>query len=95
MNTYQALRQEGRQEGSREKARLIVLRGRFRGNSAEILADLSELQYSEVDNMLKGYEEVYKFWSDKKVDKNSVIKSAHLADSEVRYLLNLFNEKMN
>jgi Putative transposase, YhgA-like len=107
MNTYQALRyegllaglQEGRQEGRQEgltiKARLVVLRGRFRGASAEFLADQSELTLIEVENMLKGYDEVYKFWANVKTDKKAPLEVAYLSEQEVHYLLKLFSEKLN
>jgi Putative transposase, YhgA-like len=99
MNTYQALRQEGRQEGLQEgdkrRARLGILRGRFMGASADFLAKQSEFPYSEVANMLKGYDEVYQFWSNKRTDKKAVIEVAHLSHEEVRYLMDLFNENLN
>ena len=99
MNTYQALRyegrQEGRQEGIRERARLDILRGRFRGASAELLADISELPLGDVENMFKSYDEVYQFWTNKKTDKKVILEVAHLSEQEVRYLLKLFSDKLN
>jgi predicted transposase YdaD len=99
MNTYQALRQEGRQEGRQEArqegARLRILRGRFKGASADFLAYQSELSLTEVENMLRGYDKVYQFWANKKRDKGAILEVAHLAEQEVRYLMNLFTEKLN
>ena len=95
MNTYQALRQEGRQEGFTQKARMVVLRGRFMGASADFLAKQSELPLNVVQNMLKSYDEVYQFWSRKKADQKIMIEVAHLSEEEVRYLMGLFNEKLN
>jgi hypothetical protein len=95
MNTYQALRQEGRQEGRHERARLDILRGRFKGASADFLAYQSELPLAEVENMLKGYDKVYQFWANKKQDKGAILEVAHLSEQEVRYLMNLFTEKLN
>jgi Putative transposase, YhgA-like len=99
MNTYQALRyegrQEGRQEGIRERARLGVLRGRFRGVSVDILADQAEMQLVDVENMLKSYDDVYQFWAKEKKDKKAIVQVAHLSEEEVRYLIKLFNEKLN
>ena len=95
MNTYQALRQEGRQEGNRERARLVVLRGRFMGASVDFLAKQSELPYIEVQNMHKSYDEVYQFWATKRADPKAIIEVAHLSEDEVRYLIGLFNEKLN
>ncbi len=95
MNTYQALRYEGRQEGLTIKARLVVLRGRFRGASADFLADQSELALIEVENMFKSYDEVYKFWAASQTDKKAALEVAHLSEQEVQYLLKLFNEKLN
>jgi hypothetical protein len=99
MNTYQALRyegrQEGRQEGIKERARLGVLRGRFRGVSADILADQAEMPLVDVENMLKSYDSVYQFWLKEKKDKKAIVEVAHLSEEEVRYLIKLFNEKLN
>jgi hypothetical protein len=99
MNTYQALRyegrQEGRQEGIRERARLGVLRGRFRGVPADILADQAEMLLTDVENMLKSYDEVYQFWLKEKKDRKAIVEVAHLSEEEVRYLIKLFNEKLN
>jgi hypothetical protein len=59
------------------------------------LADLSELSLLEVENMLKGYDAVYKNWANKKRDKTTISEVAHLSEQEVRYLMNLFTEKLN
>jgi hypothetical protein len=88
MNTYQALRQEGRQEGRQDKARLVVLRGKWKGATADYLADLSELPYTEVVNMLKDYNKVYQLWANKKAAGTI----AYLTDEEVRYLMDLFTK---
>jgi hypothetical protein len=99
MNTYQTIRHEGRQEGLQEgekrRTRLGVLRGRFHGASADFLAAQAELSLLEVENMLKGYDEVLRFWSSKRTDKKAIIEVAHLSEQEVRYLMNLFTEKLN
>ena len=103
MNTYQTIRHEGRQEGRQEglqegeqrRTRLGVLRGRFRGISVDDLADQAELSLTEVENMVKGYDEVLRFWLSKRTDKKAIIEVAHLSEQEVRYLMNLFNEKLN
>jgi Putative transposase, YhgA-like len=95
MNTYQTIRQEGLQEGEKRRTRLGVLRGRFRGISVDDLADQAELSLLEVENMLKGYDVVLRFWSSKRTDKKAIIEVAHLSEQEVRYLMNLFTEKLN
>ena len=45
--------------------------------------------------MVKGYDEVLRFWLSKRTDKKAIIEVAHLSEQEVRYLMNLFNEKLN
>jgi Putative transposase, YhgA-like len=90
MNTYQILRQEGRQE----KARLSVLRGKWNNWSAESLADMSELPLLEVGNLLKAYDEVYKLWTKNKGKTPDVLpKIAHLSEQEVSYLMVFFSQK--
>ena len=99
MTTYQVWvnkgKQEGRHEGEHSKARLVVLRGKWRGASVDFLADQSELPYQEVADMLNDYNEVYQFWSNKKGNKKALLEVAHLSEQEVRYLMNLFAEKQN
>jgi hypothetical protein len=87
--------EKGMEKGERKKARLIVLRGRFKGGLADFLADLSELPYPEVLNLLKDYDKVYDFWSNKKKDKKALLEVAHLSEQEVRYLMDLFSENQN
>ena len=76
-------------EGSMKQARLMVLRGKWRGASVDFLADQSALPLTKVKNMLKGYDAVYQLWSNNK----PVVGIAHLSEEEVSYLVNLFGEK--
>jgi hypothetical protein len=94
MTTYQVLRQEGRQEGEAKKARLSVLRGKWNSWSAESLADQAELPISEVNNLLNGYDNVYKLWLKNKGKAPDVLpKIAHLTEQEVGYLFDFFSQK--
>jgi hypothetical protein len=100
MNTYQVLRQEGKIEGKIEgviaKAHLVVLRGKWKGASAEFLADLSELPYLEVEKLFHGYDKAYEFWQNNKKDKKAketLMKVSVLSEIEVDYLMNLFDKK--
>ena len=83
--------QEGLQEGQTQKARLVVLRGRWKGSSADYLSDISELPYTDVKNLLKGYDQTYLVWQGK-MDKDAV---EYLSSNEVDYLLDLFNKNQN
>ena len=90
MNTYQILKQEGRQE----KARSTVFRGRWKNWSAEDLADQAELPLAEVKNLLKGYDKVYKLWEKNKGKTPDVLPQiAHLSEQEVSYLMTFFSQK--
>lgn len=104
MTTYQSWkieglregRQEGRQEGEAKKARLTVLRGKWNKMSAESLADMSELPLSEVNNLLNGYDSVYKLWVKNKGKTPDVLpKIAHLSEQEVSYLMTFFSQKQS
>jgi Putative transposase, YhgA-like len=104
MTTYQLWKIEGRQEGRQEglqegeqiKARLSVLRGKWNGWTAESLADMSELPLSEVNNLLAGYEDVYKFWTKNKGKTPKTLpKIAHLSAKEVSYLMVFFTQKQS
>ena len=48
-------KKEGKAEGKKEKARLVVLRGYYRGYSADALADLSLLPMEEVQLLAQGF----------------------------------------
>ena len=68
---------------------MVVLRGKWRGASADYLADLSELPFPEVENMLNAYDMVYNLWQNKK----PIGAIAHLSDQEISYLIGLFGKK--
>ena len=96
MTTYQVFKQEGRQEGRQEKARFIVFRGKWNKIPAESLADMSELPLSEVNNLLNGYDSVYKLWAKNKGKTPDVLpKIAHLSEQEVSYLMTFFSQKQS
>ena len=84
-------KQVGMQEGQIKKARLVILRGRWKGLTADVLADVSELPFSEVESLLKGYDQTYLLWQNKK----KPVKIDFLSKDEVNYLLNLFNKNQN
>jgi hypothetical protein len=86
---YDAIVDESMDKGAMKKARLLVLRGKWKGASADFLADQSELSLSKVKNMLKGYDVVYQLWANKK----PAVAVDHLTEEEVNYLMNLFGEK--
>ena len=88
MTTFQEWTQKAKIEGKIEKARLTVLRGRRKGFSVADLADISELPYSEVENLIEGYEYVYASWLAKKTAENI----PYLSKMEVEYLINLFEQ---
>ena len=74
----------------------MILRGKWNGLSAEILADQTELPLLEVNNLLKGYEEVFKLWTKNKGKTPDVLpKIAHLSEQEVGYLMLFFSQKQN
>lgn len=103
MTTYQVWTNKGKQEGiqigkeegiqigEQRAARSTVLRGRHKGASVDFLSEVSELPYTEVVNLVKGYEQVYAKWS-----KKEAIKTVeYLTDTEVKYLVNLLNKNQN
>jgi predicted transposase/invertase (TIGR01784 family) len=91
MTSVQEWRKEGKIEGAQSKARLVILRGKWKGATAEFLAELSELSLQEVKNLFKGYDDVFTAWQ-----KNKHIVTAqteHLTEAEITYLLDLFNKQ--
>ena len=90
MTTYQVWKQEGTIEGAMKKARLVVLRGRWEGATTRFLANISELPYPEVENLIKGYDKVYELWKTKTKTAHTPI--PFLSDEEVKYLMDLFKK---
>ena len=100
MTTYQFWKNEGikeaRQEIETKQARLLVLRGKWNDWKAEALADMSELPLAEVNDLLAGYDNVYKFWLKSKGKAPDVLpKIAHLSDQEIGYLMAFFTQKQS
>ncbi len=90
MNTYQVLRQEGRQEN----ARLTVLRGKSNKIPTETLAYLSDLPLIDVNNLLKGYDKAYTFWLKSKGKAPAELPLIdYLSEQEVTYLMKFFSQK--
>lgn len=79
--------EKGVEKGVLKKARLTVLRGKWKGATADYLADLSELPYPDVEKMLIDYDTVYQSWLDKKAAQVT-----HLSEEEVSYLIGLFGQ---
>ncbi len=84
-------RQEGEQIGETNKARLVVLRGKWRGRNVADLADISELPLDVVSQLMQGYEVTHESWQKKKKPRAN----DYLSKEEVDYLYKLFEEKGN
>ncbi len=84
-------RMEGRIEGERGKARLMILRGRWRNAPLDFLVYQSELTITEVSDLLNGYESVYRVWEKNKSITRTNVHTPYLSEIEVQYLLELFN----
>jgi hypothetical protein len=105
MTSYQVWKKEGRAEGRAEgiikgemrgelkKARLVVLRGKWKGASADFLASLSELPMPDVELLLKGYDIAFRMWEKNNKSEDYKPKIEHLTKQEVQYLIDLFNGK--
>ena len=86
-------RMEGKIEGEHNKARLMVLRGKWKNAPNDFLIYQSELPIEEVNDIVNGYEEVYLLWQ-KNTNINRVnAKTKFLSEIEVAYLLDLFNRQ--
>ena len=86
-------RVEGKIEGELRGKRLMVLRGRWKTAPADFLADQSELPIEEVNNLFKGYDMVFAFWQKNNHIHPENVKTTYLTDSEIVYLLDLFNKQ--
>ena len=81
---------EGRIEGEHNKARLMVLRGRWVGAETGFLEYLSELPLREVNDIFEGYDEVYAAWQNNRGISRAIAQTKYLSEAEVAYLLDLF-----
>ena len=93
MTSVQEWKKEGKIEGAQSKARQMVLRGKWKGASADFLEDQSELSLQEVKDLFKGYDEVYAFWQKNKNISSASIQTTNLTAAETTYLLDLFNKQ--
>lgn len=84
-------RMEGKLEGERNKARLMVLRGKWKDAPNDFLIYQSELPLEEVNNLFKAYDEVLRSWQRNKNISIRNAQTAYLTELEVAYLLDLFN----
>jgi predicted transposase/invertase (TIGR01784 family) len=91
LTTAQVWKKEGKIEGKIETARLTVLRSKWRGLPLDVITDISDLPFEDVENMIEDYNHVLVMWS----QKQSISTIEHLSDSEVKYLINLFNKSNN
>ena len=85
--------QEWTIKGEQRKARQMVLRGKWKGASADFLADQSELSLQEVIDLFKGYDEVFAFWQKNKNNSSVRIQTKYLTAAETTYLLDLFSKQ--
>ena len=93
MTTVQVWKQEGKIEGKIEKAHFTILRGKWNGLSAEILANISELPLVDVQKLFDGFDSVFKCWQDKKERSLVKVEVPYLTDEEIKCLYDLFDEK--
>ena len=77
----------GKAEGKKEKARLVVLRGYYRGYSADALADLSLLPIEEVQLLAQGFDVLKKAGRNKNRDIATLAELTQLSKEEVSYVL--------
>jgi hypothetical protein len=92
MTSVQEWKKEGKIEGKIEEKRQMILRGKWKGGSFDFLVDLSELPKQDVINLFKGYDKTFAFWQKNKNINSNDIHIEHLTNSEVKYLLDLFNK---
>ena len=83
---------KGEITGEMRNKRKMVLRGKWKTAPADFLADQSELSLEEVNNLFKGYDAVYAAWRTNKHISPENVQTKHLTESEITYLLDLFNK---
>jgi hypothetical protein len=84
----------GKAEGEKIRARITVLRGYFKGQDSEFLADLCDLPIKEVLELVAGYETVKKAWQKKKVDISALTESAMLSEREVKFVIDCLDSEL-
>lgn len=77
----------GKAKGEQIKARLTVLRGYFKGQNAEFLADLCVLPLKEALELKTGYDAVKKAWQEKKIDISTLSRTTTLSEQEVQHVI--------
>jgi hypothetical protein len=77
----------GEARGEKKHARLSVLRGLFRGQHTDLLADICGLPLNEVLILRTGYEVVKKEWQAKNGNMTTLSTSTTLSQEEIKYIL--------
>ena len=77
----------GKAEGKKENARLVVLRGCYRGYSADALADLSLLPIEEMQLLAQGFNTLKKAVRNKNRDIATLAELTQLSEEQVSYVL--------
>ena len=77
----------GEARGERRKAHLTVLRGYFRGQQPDLLADICGLPLREVLDLKTAYEAIKTAWQGKKVNTLALSNSTMLSEQEVKYVI--------
>jgi Putative transposase, YhgA-like len=77
----------GEARGERRKAHLTVLRGYFRGQQPDLLADICGLPLREVLDLKTAYDAIKTAWQGKKVNTLALSNSTMLSEQEVKYVI--------
>lgn len=79
----------GKECGEKQSNRLTALSGKFEGLPTKTLVRISRLPYTEIEMLLKGYEQVKEMWQKKDFENKKI---EYLSTEEVNYLLEMFDE---
>ena len=77
----------GKELGKKEHARRSVLRGYFRGQQSDLLADICGLPLDEVLNLKTAYDAIKTAWQGKKMNTLALSNSTMLSEQEVKYVI--------
>ena len=77
----------GKTEGRKLEAHLSVLKGCYRGYTADMIAEFSLLSMTEIQQLVEGFHIIKKAWQDKKTVITPLISQTKLTEEEVQFVL--------
>ena len=82
---------QGKTEGRKLEAHLSVLKGCYRGYTADLIAEFSLLPMYEIQQLVQGFNIIKKAWTSSKFVMSVLIEQTKLTEEEIKYVVACLN----